>query len=162
MVVVPTIRRGIQMALVDPEALKLDEALDQALQAGKRWRAEQRAAPGQIEAAEAGRVGNADSPERMRKNAHYLVQKLDRTGISVPNRLKSELRKVAEAADEPTKDLDTTFAERVIGETRDFLAAAFLEGGVLASRSVGRIVVPMGAGGSPSAPVSWFRATVSS
>lgn len=131
------------MAMSDLTFLERDETIDHAIEAGQRWRSEQRGARERAaDAGERGRTRDADTPDRMRKNAGYLAKKVERTGIEVPAELKAELDRMASGGG-AEESLDTFFAERVIGDTRDFLASAFLEGGAFASRCVGRIVVPV-------------------
>jgi S1-C subfamily serine protease len=60
--------------------------------------------------------------------------------------LPGDLRELVEGGPIEEDDITNDLVERVIGKTRDFLSIGFFEGGLSASRGVGRIVTHLGSG----------------
>jgi endonuclease G len=56
------------------------------------------------------------------------------------------LKELVERGPIDANDIDNFLYERVVGETRDFLMASFLERGIRAKRSVARVVTELGGG----------------
>jgi endonuclease G len=118
---------------------------DIAREAARRWEAEADSRKKKIKARDAGRIDKAESQARIGKRVKYLLDKtkeLQGSREAMPQSLEAML------ADAPRLELqaDAVTLERVIGETRDFLAIEFLEGGIEASRSVGRVVTKLPGG----------------
>jgi endonuclease G len=110
-----------------------------ARDAARRWKSEATSRNKKIKARDAGHIDKAESKARIGKRVKYLldkVQEMKGAGEPVPGPLESMLSQAPRLEHEA----DAVMLERVIGETRDFLAIEFLEGGIEASRSVGRIV----------------------
>lgn len=125
------------MSIVDKDFFDLDDAME----AARRYRDVLDAHGGQVEAAKKGQVTH-DRPDRIRKNAQYLIEKADKGGVDLPAELRQELRGIAD----DSAPLADQFLERTIGKTRDYLSFAFLEDGLIAGRSVGRVIVPTSRG----------------
>lgn len=88
--------------------------------------------------------------ERLAKRANRL---LDKVKASLPvaresTAISDELRELVSRDPISPDEMNNALYERVIGETRDFLSSAFLEKGIRAKRSVGRIVRAIGGGRS--------------
>jgi endonuclease G len=87
-----------------------------------------------------------ESPDRLAKRANRLLDQVRRASDKRPGALSPELRDLVEREPIRPEEMDDVLMERIIGATRDFLSAAFMDRGVEAMRSVGRIVVPAGDG----------------
>lgn len=125
------------MSIVDKDFFDLDDTME----AARRYRDVLAAREEQVDAAKKGDVTH-DRPDRIRKNAQYLIEKADQGGVGLPAELRRELRDIAE----DSAPLADQFLERTIGKTRDYLSFAFLEDGLIAGRSVGRVIVPTSRG----------------
>lgn len=116
--------------------------LNVALAAAERW-AKRDAHHRQFEAAaQTKRYSSLDTPERLAARANRLLRKLR---DAAPVEAESISLDVAGAEVTPETASDALL-ERVIGKTRDFLFVEFLEKGIVASRSVGRVVTRLGNG----------------
>ena len=119
--------------------------LEIAREAAQRWGAEKRSRERKVEARDNGELEKAETRPRIGKRIQYLLGKVRQAraeGDPVPDKLEAMLSVAAVLPEEG----DSETLERVIGETRDFLSIEFLEGGIVASRSVGRIVTNLGNG----------------
>ncbi len=88
--------------------------------------------------------------ERLAKRANRLLDKV-KAALPVVQEsvaLSDELRELVARDPISPDEINNALYERVIGETRDFLSSAFLEKGIRAKRSVGRIVRNIGGGRS--------------
>lgn len=116
--------------------------LDVALAAAERW-AKREDHHRQFEAATQNkRYSGLDTPERRAARANRLLRKLRE---AVPREAESISQDIA-SAEVTAETASGALLERIIGKTRDFLFVEFLEKGLAASRSVGRVVTKLGNG----------------
>lgn len=113
--------------------------IDIARDAARRWESETVSREKKIEARNAGRIDKAESKARIGKRVKYLLDKMQELK-GARDAVPASLERMIADAPKLEQEADAVVLERVIGETRDFLAIEFLEGGIEASRSVGRIV----------------------
>lgn len=113
--------------------------------AARRWKAEKRSRRKKVDARNEGEIEKADTTKRIGKRIQYLLDKVREAkpaGDPATHRLEIQLRKGEVAIEQG----DSVTLERVLGQTRDFLSIEFLDGGILASRSVGRVVTRLPGG----------------
>ncbi|MBM4128065.1 MAG: trypsin-like peptidase domain-containing protein, partial [Nitrospira sp.] len=116
--------------------------LNVALAAAERW-AKREYHHRQFEvASKTKRYSGLDTPERLAARANRLLRKLR---DAAPLEAESISRDIA-GAEVTAETASDELLERVIGKTRDFLFVDFLEKGLVASRSVGRVVTKLGNG----------------
>lgn len=116
--------------------------LEVALAAAERWAKRDDQHRRFAASATSKQYSSLDTPERRAARANRLLSKLREV---VPREAESIDRDI-ESADVTPESVSDVLLERVIGKTRDFLFVEFLEKGLFASRSVGRIVTKLGNG----------------
>jgi endonuclease G len=89
-----------------------------------------------------------ETPERLAKRANRLLDKVRAATPATSHRLSPQLRDLIQRSRVRPDEVTEHLMERIIGETRDFLSVSFLDRGIEAMRSVGRIVVRLGGGRS--------------
>jgi len=82
-----------------------------------------------------------ETPERLAKRANRLLDQVRRATPSTTTSLPENLKELIDREPMRADEMSDVMMERIIGATRDFLSAAFLDKGVEAMRSVGRVVV---------------------
>jgi endonuclease G, mitochondrial len=92
------------------------------------------------------RYDEVESQERLAKRVNRLISHLQVTAPAARQALPSEVRSVIRRGRVEPGEVDSALLERVIGATRDFLGVAFLDEGLQANRSVGRIVTRLNGG----------------
>ena len=115
-----------------------------AREAARRWDSEEKSRDRKVEARDRGELDKAESKVRIEKRIDYLRAKVRDVGGTGPAAASMESK--LDAAETAVEEADSVTLERVIGETRDFLSIEFLEDGIHASGSVGRIVTELGGG----------------
>lgn len=88
----------------------------------------------------------AETPERLAKWVNRRLRQVRSASRIAADAMPESLRALAERGDVTAAEIDNDFVERVVGETRDFLAVAFLERAVGATRPVCRLTTDLGAG----------------
>lgn len=124
-----------------------------AKKAAQNFNARKKQRDAKAKAMDAGDYLKAETAVRLAKrvnhlmNAYSLMPPLGRshTGRGADGSPKSPLGLKKEAGVEPEM-ITNQFVERVINETRDFLAVGFFDKGATASRAVGRIVTRLSQG----------------
>jgi endonuclease G, mitochondrial len=116
--------------------------LDVAIAAANRWDKRNDQHEKFKTAAQTKQYTSLDTPERRAARANRLLRKL-REAAPREAELISLRIDSAEVTPETASD---ALLERVIGKTRDFLFVEFLEKGMFASRSIGRVVTTLGGG----------------
>jgi endonuclease G len=114
--------------------------LDIARQAGSRWLQYRDRRDQTMQALREGGVAAASSKERLAQHANRMLEKVRRAMPVSTTAIPNPLRPFIDAGPLVPGELDEVTAERIIGATRDFLSIEFLERGVEAKRSVGRVV----------------------
>jgi endonuclease G, mitochondrial len=92
------------------------------------------------------RYDEVESQERLAKRVNRLISYLKEAAPAARQALPAEVRSVIRRGRVEAGEVDSALLERVIGATRDFLGVAFLDEGLQANRSVGRIVTRLGGG----------------
>jgi endonuclease G len=119
--------------------------LDIARQAAKRWRESEDDRERKQEALAKGKFMAVEPKERLVKRVNRLLDKVkERSPIKAT--LPETLEQLATRDHVTEDDISSVLVERVIGETRDFLAIEFLENALFFNRSVGRIVTSLDRG----------------
>lgn len=111
------------------------------------------------EAANRGDFTAVDTRECLAKRINCLIAKVRDVAAYATPRDAPELLETLAERDAPLgpDDIDSVLVERVIGETRDFLSIEFLEQGLAAARSIGRVVTKSAMAARASARASWCR-----
>ncbi len=120
--------------------------LDVVRLAAKNWKHCQKERERKRTAIDDRRYSDAESPERLAKRVNHLADKIRQAVPIGREHLPETLKTIAATAEFRKDDIDDVLFERVIGETRDFLSVEFLELGVQAIRSVGRVVTRLNDG----------------
>jgi endonuclease G len=89
-----------------------------------------------------------ETAERLAKRANRLLDKVRAATPATSHRLSPQLRDLIRRDRVRPEEVTEHLMERIIGETRDFLSVSFLDRGIEAMRSVGRIVVRLDGGRS--------------
>lgn len=118
-----------------------------AKKAAENFNARKKQRDAKAKAIEAGDYLKAETSVRLAKRVDHLMKSFNvapplgrsRTDRGVDGLLKESLGSGQPARMDPA-NITNQFVERVINETRDFLAVGFFDKGVIASRAVGRIV----------------------
>jgi endonuclease G len=115
-------------------------------QAAEHWRRRDQDRKHKADAVRNKQYDKAETKERLTKWVNRTIRHV-KGGIpahagALPDRLSELVERESYTEDEVDNDL----VERIIGETRDFLAVAWLERGIQAVRSVGRIATRLGNG----------------
>jgi endonuclease G len=92
------------------------------------------------------RYDEIESQERLAKRVNRLISHLKDAAPVARNAFPEEVRSVISRGGVRPGEVSSELLERVIGATRDFLGVAFLDEGLQANRSVGRIVTKLGGG----------------
>lgn len=92
------------------------------------------------------RYAEVETQERLAKRVNRLISHLKEASPVAQKALPEEVRSVVRRGSVQPGEVDSELLERVIGATRDFLGVAFLDEGLQANRSVGRIVTKLGGG----------------
>lgn len=95
-----------------------------------------------------GRVDAVESPERMAMRVNRLVRKIKPHLAATEAAIPKEVAAIVEAGETTPDDATNDLFERVIGQTRDFLAPLFFYGFDAARRPVARIVTRLPGGGT--------------
>ncbi len=130
-----------------------------AVEAGKNFKARKKEREAKTKAIAKGDYNAAEGADRVAKRVNHLreavkdvVASISGAGFgaqeSMAATLTPAMHELMQKGPVVPGELDNAFVERVIGETRDFLAVAFFEKGSLASRAVCRVVTNIGGGRS--------------
>lgn len=120
-----------------------------ALDAAARWNSRRQQRGSNMEAVETGQYTQAESKTRLAAHVNRLLDAVaSGEGLSPIVQMAREslakkvmaIGQLAPDAEVAPEDIDNSFVERVIGQTRDFLAVQFFDRGRAASRAVCRIV----------------------
>jgi endonuclease G len=124
-----------------------------AADAAKRWQSRQQARDRKTAAADNGQYTDADSKAHLAEHLNRLLKAMAATAPAGIAAHAAQAESMAIAAAAPSRaitaaDISDQMVERVIGNTRDFLAILFFDKGTLASRAVCRIVTMLDVGQS--------------
>ena len=119
--------------------------INAALHAAERWQLTEVERECKQAALRNGRFDAVEPKERLVKRVNRLLDKVKEQALSQVT-LPETLNQLAGRDRVSENEIDNVLVERVIGETRDFLAIEFLENALLVNRSVGRIVTKLGGG----------------
>jgi endonuclease G len=131
-----------------------------AIQAAEHFKARKKQRDAKEKAVDNGEYDKAEGAKRMAARANRLLASVEgavaktaappgRELLGAPPRvapLPDKLHELIQHGPVTPETVTEDFLERVIGETRDFLAIDFFEKGTLASRAVCRIVTNLGGG----------------
>jgi endonuclease G len=92
------------------------------------------------------RYDEVETQDRLCKRVNRLISHLQEATPAAQQSLPADVRAVVKRGHVELGEVNSVLAERVIGATRDFLGVAFLDEGLQANRSVGRIVTQLGGG----------------
>ena len=135
-----------------PKKLNYDAAI--ATDAAKRWKSRTEQRKKKITAADKGQYTKAEPKDRLANHCNRLLGELTKStstvgGSTARESLALEIPELGDLARHgavTSADINDHFVERVIGQTRDFLAVQFFDRGTIASRAVCRIVTEMTGG----------------
>jgi endonuclease G len=125
-----------------------------AAEASQRWKSRTKKRDSKVAAAGKGQYTKAESKERLAKHVNRLLNAcagstLTGDGNAAQESMAQqipELKGLARHGEVTATDINNRFVERVIGQTRDFLAIQFFDRGTVASRAVCRIVTQLPGG----------------
>jgi endonuclease G len=92
------------------------------------------------------RYDEVETQERLAKRVNRLISHLQESAPAAQSALPKDVRAIMRRGRVVPGEVSSELAERVIGATRDFLGVAFLDEGLQANHSVGRIVTKLGGG----------------
>jgi endonuclease G, mitochondrial len=119
---------------------------DAMSQAADNWRRRKEERERKTRAVRNRRYDEAEPKERLAKWVNRRLRQVKAALPAGPLTLPNELRDMLSHETFRPDEIDNDLMERVIGATRDFLAVAFLERAVRATRCVGRIETRLGGG----------------
>jgi endonuclease G len=124
-----------------------DQLLRQAEETARRWDGRREVREARQKAIEEENFLAADSPSRLAMRVNRLIQDVRRASRYRRPIADARLRALAER-DTPVQadELDNDLIREAVVGARDFLSVEFLERGLAAARSVGRILVKTGGG----------------
>lgn len=135
------------LSTVDLDSTLDGELLERASQAAERWAARDRVRSARLDAIAAKQLLKADSPARLAARVNNLLEDVRR---STRNRRPPSNQTLKRLVERPlpvtAEELNSEIVEEVVLGARDFLSVEFLERGLVAARSVGRVLVRGGDG----------------
>jgi endonuclease G len=115
-------------------------------QAAENYRRRTKERERKKELVDSGRYLEVDGKNRLTKRVNRLIDHLRESTSMAQESLPPDVKAVVRRGSISEDEVSNILLERIIGATRDFLGVAFLEQGVEANRSVGRIVTSLGDG----------------
>jgi endonuclease G len=115
-------------------------------QAAEHWRLRDQERERKARAVRGKRYDEAETKDRLTKWVNRTLRHVKGGVRAHPGALPGRLSELVDHESYTEDEIDNDLVERVIGETRDFLAVAFLERAIQAMRSVGRIETRLGNG----------------
>ena len=115
-------------------------------QAAARWHKREPSRKQKTQWLKQKRYDAVEPKDRLAKRANRLLAKVRQALPMGVEAWSADLRALVERGPIHEDEIDNDLMERVIGETRDFLAVEFLEKGVRVNRCVGRVVTRLGGG----------------
>jgi endonuclease G len=125
-----------------------------AADAAQRWKSRTKKRDSKVAAAGKGEYTKAETKERLAKHVNRLISACTGStptgdGNAAQESLAQqipELKALSRHGEVTATDINNRFVERVIGQTRDFLAIQFFDRGTVASKAVCRIVTQLPGG----------------
>jgi endonuclease G, mitochondrial len=123
------------------------ELLKRARDAASRWDNRRAVREERSKALHEGRLMEADSPARLTMRVNHLIDDVRRASRDRQSPTHPLLKKLVERPSPVTvEELSDRLVEEVVINARDFLSVEFLERGLVAAASVGRVLIRTNAG----------------